>query len=161
MRKRSWPAVSQIVSLTFLWLSWMTLALKSTPIVGAISSKPPVAKRRRRLLLPTPLSPTKRICAFFEREETGKRGESGEEKGTEVMTNAEFQCCSLQTLNVWSTSSSTIILVVYFNAKPERRLRFQNQGVIRLKLQDVAAILICRRQCVHLSLLSLLILFVF
>ena len=83
--KRSWPAVSQIVSLMVFPPIVTTFALKSTPartersnwctayykgiitmkfwpIVGESSSKSPVENRNRRELLPTPLSPTRRIC---------------------------------------------------------------------------------------------------
>ncbi len=65
VRKRSWPAVSQICSLTRLPSSSMVLILKSMPMVvmkdGVNESS---LKRSRQQDLPTPESPIRRslIC---------------------------------------------------------------------------------------------------
>ncbi len=52
------------------------------PIVGVSSSNPPVANRSSRLLFPTPLSPTRRICTSYKQmiseDMRGRRGEACE-----------------------------------------------------------------------------------
>lgn len=68
VRKRSWPAVSQICSFTRFPSSSMVRILKSMPIVVMKDGvKESSLKRRRQQDFPTPESPMRRslICARF------------------------------------------------------------------------------------------------
>merc|ERR1739848_141833 len=55
------PPGTQMVSFSLLSSTFIIFSLKSTPIVGDMSSNSFCVKRRRTLLFPTPLSPTRSI----------------------------------------------------------------------------------------------------